>query len=152
MGGFGFGLRYRPIPHFALDGSLELAYGTDYNGYERTEAALLANAVGFFNPRHRLQLYVLAGLGVSAADVSRPVNPWMRHGDRHYTYFGMQLGGGLEGRISRRTALRFDVVGFVRGRTDDDLRSDPEFVDPETQRVTNTSGGALLRGGAIFYW
>jgi len=44
------------------------------------------------------------------------------------------------------------VVGFIRGRTDDAARYDPEFVDPDTGRTTNTSGGGLFRGGITFYW
>lgn len=152
--GIGFGLRYRPLRHFALDGSLELAFGDDYNGDERTESALLANALGFLNPRDRLQIYLLAGLGLGSAEVTRrsASNVPLERGDENYTYFGMQAGVGVEARLTARVALRFDVLGFVRGRTDDDRRSDPEFIDPDTNRVTNTSGGALFRGGALFYF
>lgn len=153
MVGLGFGLRYRPLRYFAIDGSLELAFGDDYNGDERTESALLANAVGFLNPRDRLQVFLLAGLGVGSAEVTRESasNIPMRRGDENYTYFGMQVGAGVEARLTPRAALRFDVLGFVRGRTDDDLRSSPEFIDPDTHRVTNTSAGALFRAGALFY-
>lgn len=154
MGGIGFGLRYRPISHFALDGTLELAFGNDYNGDERSETGFLVNAVGFLNPKSRVQAFVLAGLGVSVAEVKRDSYyelPFTAFEER-YSYFGMQLGGGIEARLSRRAALRFDVLGFVRGRTDDDHRLNPEFVDPATNSATNTSGGGLLRAGALFYW
>jgi len=154
MGGLGFGLRFRPIPHFALDGTLELAFGNDYNGDERTETGFLANAVGFLNPRSSVQVFVLAGLGISAAEVTRDTRdelPFTRI-DEHYSYFGMQAGAGVEARLTRRAALRLDAIGFVRGRTDEDSRERPEFVDPDTGRATNTSGGALLRAGALFYW
>ena len=47
-------------------------------------------------------------------------------------------------------ALDMDVVGFLRKRTDDGKT--PEFVDPATGRTTNTSAGAVFRGGLTFYW
>jgi hypothetical protein len=64
----------------------------------------------------------------------------------------MHLGLGLEFRIGRKTALNFDVLGFIRGRTDSRAEYEYEFVDPETGRGTNTSGGGLFRGGITFYW
>ena len=67
-----------------------------------------------------------------------------------YDYFGGHGGIGLEFRLSRRVALNIDALGFIRNRTDDDPR--PEFVDPETGRTTNTSGGGMFRGGISFYW
>lgn len=155
MGGVGFGLRFRPVPHLAIDGQLQLAFGNDYNGDERRETGFLLNAVGFLSPRSRIQPFILAGLHLSRAQVARG----FRHQglpiatiDQHYSYFGMQFGAGIEGRITRRTALHFDILAFVRGRTDDDELSGPEFVDPDTRDTTNTSGGVLLRGGALFYW
>jgi hypothetical protein len=154
MGGLGFGLRYRPIPYFAVDGTVELAFGTDYNGHDRSEIAGLLSAVAFFNPHKPIQAYILAGLGVSSAEISRGRETNLPGGprDEQYSYFGMHLGAGVEGRLTRRAALRFDLVGFVRGRWDDGLRANPEFIDPDSNRVTNTSGGAFVRGGGIFYW
>jgi len=37
MGGFGFSLRYRPVPHFAFDVGLDFLGGVDYLGNERGE-------------------------------------------------------------------------------------------------------------------
>ena len=155
MGGLGFGVRYRPIPSFAIDGSIELAFGTDYNGLDRSETAVLANALAFFNVRHPFQPYLLAGLGVSSAELSLgrlEDLPAYYSGDERYTYLGMQLGVGAELRLTRRAALRLDVLGFVRSRVDGDGRSPPEFIDPRTRRATNTSGGSFLRAGGVFYF
>jgi hypothetical protein len=55
-------------------------------------------------------------------------------------------------RVSRSIALGGDIVGFIRGRTDDQASTVPEFEDPNTHRATNTSGGGLIRVGATFYW
>ena len=146
MGGVGFGFRYRPIPHVAFEAGLDLLTGTDFNGNSRDEGALLLNTLVFFNPRDLVQFYALGGLGFSAASVK------IGGQDQNYDYFGGQLGLGLEVRVTRNIALGGDVVGFVRGRTDDRADRDPEFVDPTTHRATNTSGGGLIRIGATFYW
>jgi hypothetical protein len=161
MGGLGVSLRYRPIPHFAFDLGLDLVGGTDWAGHERRETALLLSGMVFFNPRSKVQVYTLGGIGVSGArvtfdeetlddgDGTRTVS-----GEREeeYSYFGAHLGAGLEFRLSRKVTLNLDVVGFIRGRTDELAEREPEFVDQDTGRVTNTSGGGLGRAGVTIYW
>jgi opacity protein-like surface antigen len=151
MGGAGISFRYRPVPHFALDIGLDRLGGTDWSGNHREEGALLINAMVFFNPRDPVQVYLLGGFGFSGAEVQVEDES----GDtveRGYSYFGGQLGGGLEFRVSPLVSLNLDLLGFVRGRTDDRARYQPEFADPETGRTTNSSGVGLLRGGITFYW
>jgi hypothetical protein len=155
MGGLGVGLRYRLLPEFAIEGDVELGFGTDYNGDDRQESALLLHAIGTFNPRSVLRLYVLGGFGLSTAHVttsSADSSPLWPSRDERYGYFGVDLGAGLEVGLSSRTAIHTEVIGFVRDRTDGGRHSQPEFVDPDTGRATNSSGGGLLRFGAVFYW
>jgi hypothetical protein len=155
MGGLGFTLRLRPLPELAIDGNIELAFGTDYNGYDRQEAAALFHAVGFLNPSSRLQAYVMGGFGLSAARVSvvdELTPPLYLSYEEDYSYFGVNLGVGAEFRVTRRTALHADVIGFVRDRTGSRRNSRPEFVNPRTHLATDTSGGGLIRIGALFYW
>lgn len=163
MAGLGLSLRYRPVPAFAFDAGLDFVAGTDWEGNDRRETALLLNGMVFFNPRDKFQIYLLAGLGFSGASVSvsssRPVSGAEGEGAfsrfdglERYSYFGGQMGLGFEWRLARKTALQLDLVGFVRGRTDDRARFEPEFVDPDTGRTTNSSGGGLVRGGVTFYW
>jgi opacity protein-like surface antigen len=154
MAGLGFSLRYRPIPHFALDTGLDFIGGVDWQGYDRRETALLVNAMVFFNPKNAVQFYMLGGVGFSGATVRlRDVNGNAVSGtERDYSYFGGQLGLGLEFRVTHRVSLNLDVIGFVRGRTDEGARYAPEFTDTETGRTTNSSGGGLMRGGITFYW
>lgn len=155
MGGLGLGLRYRPRPHLAFDASAEFIGGIDFNGYERDERALLFDAIVFFNPWSKFQVYGLGGIGFGRADVEiapRKGEADFEPFDERYSYFGGQLGIGAEGRISKRVAIGGDLVGFIRGRTDDGARERPEFIDPETHRATNVSGGGLLRFGVTFYW
>jgi hypothetical protein len=154
MNGMGATLRFRPIRWFALETAFEAAWGTDYNGFQRSEDALLVNAMFFFNPRSALQLYTLVGLSGGAAflDSGTDSNGQRILRDETYAYFGAQLGLGLEARITRHFALGGDLVGFLRGRRDRHADREPEFVDPETGRTTNTSSGSFVRLGATFYW
>jgi len=154
MAGLGFSFRYRPLPHFAFDAGLDFMGGVDWQGNDRGETALLLNAMVFFNPKNPVQFYMLGGVGFSGATVTSRD----KYGDpipeteRHYSYFGGQLGMGLEFRVTRRVSLNADLIGFVRGRTDEEARYTPEFIEPKTGRTTNSSGGGLLRGGITFYW
>ncbi len=154
MAGLGFAFRYRPIGHFALEAGLDWFGGIDYQGNDRRETAFTTNAMVFFNPRDPVQVYMLGGINFSGAlvqsrDEQGNIKP---NTDRRYSYFGGQMGLGLEFRVSKVVSLDLDLIGFIRGRTDDAARTHPEFTDPDTGRTTNTSGGGLLRGGMTFYW
>lgn len=152
MNGLGGALRFRPIPHIAIEGALELMWGTDYNGFDRFEDAVLVSGLFFANPRSAVQLYGLAGFGVGGAWVEGSYPAGGGELDERYAYVGMHLGFGLEARITRHFVLGGDVLGFLRERQDRDADRHPEFIDPSTQRTTNTSGGGLIRLGATFYW
>ncbi|HEY0469552.1 MAG TPA: hypothetical protein VGC79_35425, partial [Polyangiaceae bacterium] len=153
MGGLGFGFRYRALPALAIEAGVDLLRGPEHHGYYRSEAALLLNTLVFFNPRSVVQVYALAGLGFSRASLT-----YVHHGDQtyverseaHQSYFGGQLGLGVEVRVSRRIAIGADLIGFMRGRTDD--RADNEFIDSSPDRASSTDGGGLLRAGVTFYW
>lgn len=154
MNGVGGAVRFRVIPHIAIEGAVELLWGTDYNGFERFEDALLLNGLFYANPRSAIQLYGLAGFGLGAAYLDSGLasdgQPVLR--DETYAYVGGQLGVGVEGRVTRHFALGADLIGFLRRRNDPGAWREPEFVNPVTGRETNTSGGGLLRLGATFYW
>ncbi|HEY4118492.1 MAG TPA: hypothetical protein VGM56_11580 [Byssovorax sp.] len=155
MGGVGAALRFRPVPHFALEAGVDFIAGNDFNGFQRTETPFTLNGILFVNPRSRAQLYLMGGMLVSHADVqSDQASPLLqRQGNgwgAEYTYFGGQAGGGIEFRVSRRVALDLDVLGFLRKRTDDGKT--PEFVDVAHNRATNTSDGAIIRGGLVLYF
>jgi hypothetical protein len=154
MAGVGAAFRFRPLPPFAADVGFDFVGGRDYAGNRRSERAFVGNALVFFNPRDVVQVYALGGFAFSQAWVSversggYAVGPY----DTSYTHAGLQLGLGLEWRLARRAALSTDLLFLRRHRTDADRGDDPEFVDPATQRTTNTSQGALFRAGATFYF
>lgn len=151
IGGLGLGLRYRPSPWVAIEGDVDFLGGRDYNDYKRGETAFSVNALIFVNPQSKVQLYFIAGLGGSIAHVVDDSAPGYEVG-HDWGYFGGQLGGGLEFRLSKNFALHADLRGFMRGRTDSEAKYRPEFVDPATGRTTNVSGGALVTGGLTFYF
>jgi hypothetical protein len=156
MGGFGVGLRYKPSPRFGLQLSGDFLGGTDYQGDRRRESALTVDGILYVNPRSRWQAYFVGGFGWAKADVrvrgdgslgpaSLPVGTEVSH-----SYFGGQLGFGLEWRLARHFALNTDLRGFVRGRTGSS-QPGPEFRD-YAGRSTNTSGGGLFTLGAVVYF
>jgi opacity protein-like surface antigen len=161
LGGAGAGLRFKPVRAFGIEADLDFAGGDhDYQGNKRSEAAFTLNGLLFLNPRSHAQVYLLAGFGWSGAHVTcdsctTPV-------DNHYSYFGGQVGAGLELRLTRVLAFNVDIRGFVRGRTDQLAVSQPEFEDPAGCssnpgahpgcRSTNTSGGGLITGGMTLYF
>jgi opacity protein-like surface antigen len=147
MGGIGLGLRFKPTRRFGIESDVDYVTGQDYQGNNRNETALTFNGLFFLNPQSRAQFYLLAGFGWSAAHVTSDFSSL----DAHYGYFGGQAGAGLELRLSHAIALNIDLRGFIRGRTDQQAQSQPEFTSSDG-RTTNTSGGGLVTGGLTIYF
>jgi hypothetical protein len=145
MGGLGFSLRPRPSPYFAVDFGIDFLGGRDFNGDRRRESALVVNPIVFLNPRDKVQVYLLAGLGIGRARVESSL------GLRDYRYVGANAGAGVEFRLWQHFALSGDVVAFIRDRTDV-YDGPPEYVDRTTGRYTDSSAGALFRLGGTYYW
>lgn len=148
MGGFGGALRFRPSPYVGIDAGLDLFSGTDYNGDRRREVNFSLGAAIFVNPRSRVQVYFPMGFDWAAASVQLP----SQVGTTGYSYFGGHLGAGLEFRVSRHFALNLAVLGFLRDRRDVSGFDDYEFVDANTGRRTNASGGGLGQLGMTVYF
>lgn len=156
MGGVHGAFRWRPnMGHFALDLGIGLYGGVDYNGLDRVEIPLTADALFYINPQSRFQIYGVAGVGVSFAHaedwnefVTGPIEA------QDYAYFGGEAGIGAELKLGRWWAVNADVRGFIREEVT--RGNDPEFteIDPETGdlRSTDTSGGFTLNVGATLYW
>jgi hypothetical protein len=153
MGGGGLGIRYRPVPVFALETDLDFVAGRDYNGFRRDEEASTVNGLLFLNPRSRVQLYLLAGFGWSWAHATDDIlGSGAAYGQSFdYSYFGGQGGIGLEFRAAKHFAINADARGFIRTRTDDGASFSSEFTNSSGQ-TTNTSAGVLFTGGMTFYF
>ncbi|MEM1030587.1 MAG: hypothetical protein AAF928_04335 [Myxococcota bacterium] len=155
MAGLGFSMRYRPTPAFAVDFSTDFIGGIDANGLERQELPLGMTAMVYVNPQSVAQFYLLAGMNLTFArvfsDIERP-NLRDAFAD-DYTYFGGHGGLGLEFRVAPLVGINVDGLAFIRGRTDDDGDGlYPEYFNPDTGEVSNTSVAGLLRAGITFWW
>jgi hypothetical protein len=158
MGGVHGAFRWRPnMGHFALDLGIGIYGGTDYNGMDRVEVPVMADAFFYINPQSRFQIYGVAGVGVSFAHAENfdefgvSIDP---DNARDYAYFGGEAGVGAELKLGRWWAINADVRGFIRERVDGN--PEPEFteIDPEDGelRSTDTSGGFTVNVGATLYW
>lgn len=155
MAGLGMGLRFRPVPGFALELSGDFIGGTDTNGYDRQEIPIAATMMIYVNPKSLAQFYLMAGAHYAFARVEsgEPQAHLADYDADEYNYFGGQGGMGLEFRVSRLVGINIDGLAFVRTRVDDDQDGAyPEFYDAETQESTNSSVAGLLRAGVTFWW
>jgi hypothetical protein len=145
LGGIGVSGRFAVNPVVTLDLGLDSILGTDYNGYDRSELSLSFSSLFYLNYHPVLRTYVLVGINTSRARVD------IGGDDQSWGYFGGQTGLGLDIALDSRIALNVDVLAFVRGRTDSRAAREPEFTDGQG-RVTNTSGGGLLRAGITLHF
>lgn len=166
MGGLGISFRYRPIPQFAFDSGIDFIFGTDYNGFDRQEIPFSVNGLIYFNTENKIQPYIVGGVNWSSAtvhsDVPSPLLTANKDGHGYgaeYSYFGGQFGVGCDFKIKPNISLNFDLVSFLRGRTDINNEQKkyfsnqraPEFINAITGQTANKSGGFLFRGG-MTYW
>jgi hypothetical protein len=145
LAGVGVSGRHALNQVVTLDLGLDSILGTDYNGYDRSELSLSFSSLFFLNYHPVVRTYLLIGLNTSRARVD------VGGDDQTWGYFGGQTGLGLDVTLDPRVALNFDVLAFMRGRTDSRAAREPEFTDG-LGRVTNTSGGGLLRGGVTLHF
>lgn len=145
LGGLGVSGRYTVNPVVTLDLGLDSIVGTDYDDHDRSELSLSFSSLFYLNDHPVLRTYVLVGLNTSRARVN------VAGDSQSWGYFGGQTGLGLDVTLGPRITLNLDVLGFLRGRTDSRAEREPEFTDGQG-RVTNTSGGGLLRGGVTLHF
>jgi hypothetical protein len=145
LGGVGVSGRYALNQVVTLDLGLDSILGTDYNGYDRSELSLSFSSLFYLNYHPVVRTYVLVGLNTSRARVD------VGSDDQTWGYFGGQTGFGFDVTLDPRVALNLDILGFLRGRTDSRAAREPEFTD-ERGRVTNTSGGGMVRGGITLHF
>lgn len=145
MGGVGAGLRYSVHPVVTLEIGVDSLLGTDYDGYDRSEQLVSFGSLLYLNPERQVRTYAIVGFHSSVAHVE------VDGVGQSWSYLGAQGGLGVEIPFDWRVALTFDLIGFVRGRTDSRAARQPEFTD-DSGRVSNTSGGGLFRAGLSLRW
>ncbi len=155
IGGIGLSLRSRPLLPVAFDLGVDLVGGVDPNGWSRREVPIAASTLLYLNPRSVAQVYVLGGVNLTFAGVqSRFIEPNFAGGTYDdYTYLGMQLGGGVEFRLSRVLGFHFDGLASIRTRVDSDGHGRfPEYYDVRTGLASNSSTVGQLRAGLSLWW
>ena len=144
LGGVGASLRYALHPMVSIDLGFDSFLGKDYEDHARAESSLSVSSLLYLNPERPLRPYALFGIDTSIARVE------LGDGRETWTYFGAHAGFGLDVRLHPRLGLDFELVGFMRERTDAQASREPEFTDNGKQ--TNTSGAGAFRAGATFHW
>ena len=118
MTGLNLAFHGRVSKRIALDMGLEQAYGS-FAGYKRYDIGWsLPKLMVYLNYKSRTQVYSTLSFDMRVShyetgDVAVPeVSPW-----GHF-YLGTSAGLGVEHRMDKSTALRVEVKGYMRGRTE----------------------------------
>lgn len=150
-GGGNVAFRLRPSEHFALDLGIGVYGGFD-GSRDRWEMPLQLDALFFFNPEHRFQIYALIGVGTAVGQQGDYRSTRDFRASRDLAYLAGEVGLGAELRLSRFFALNADVRGFLREQV---LAGPPEFsrtTSNGTVESTNTSGGFYVTAGMTLYF
>lgn len=137
----------RASRRIAFDLGVEQAYGNTSSGYRHYDLGFALPEVYFYlTPDARLQLYTLTGFQLrfshfetASADADSTHVPGVNF------FMGAVLGAGVEIRVADKTALRFELRGFLRGRVD----SARENV--QLAATNDTNHGVSLGVGVVFF-
>jgi len=157
VGNFGGGVvaRYIASPRFGVELTVDAYGGTGYTGdVEAVEFPVTLNALWFVNPRNRVQLYLVGGLGMSFASVTGS-----NGSEDSPVYGGGELGLGVEFLIGQHVGLTVDARGFLRGRMNERTTDPSDPVNDGSCRIgddgawecTPVTAGAIFNLGFNFY-
>jgi hypothetical protein len=137
----------------ALGVGLEEGFGTDASGYRRYDLAWkLPDLYVYITPGSKMQLYSVLGLDMRVSHFESSPEKKLSDGlPWGHFYMGGTMGLGVESRMSKTSALRVELRGYVRGRVDgkesrDRIQAMPEFADS-----TRTDKGAMLSIGVVLF-
>lgn len=137
----------------AIRVGLEESFGGDAAGYKRYDLAWsLPDVYLYLTPTSPIQLYTVLGMDMRVVHFESGRNalsdqvPWGQF------YLGAIMGAGVESRMSKQTALRFELRGFVRGRAQDPTtESALRSADPTFAEATRTEKGLIFSAGMVFF-
>jgi hypothetical protein len=141
MAAAGLAVRHRFVRFAAIELATDGAAGTDYVGAERKEL-WIAPAVRLEASPFGISPFFAAGPALSFAWVDNGA------GSRSFTYLAGAVSFGVAVPVSNAVRAELAWSSFFRARVPSS--GAPEYVDPETGRTTNASGGALIRFGVAF--
>jgi hypothetical protein len=132
-----------------------VAGGEDSNGYRRWEFGYsLLNLLVYLTPESKYQLYATAGYTLHVTSFDKgPDGPLASELRKPYAYMGGVLGAGIEARVKKSLALRFEIRGFLRGRIDSTSEEEQAKLaaNPGFDEGTKTVRGVMVAGGLVFF-
>lgn len=150
MTGLSLAFHGRVSRRVALDLGLEQAYGS-FDGYRRYDIGWsLPKLFVYLNPKSKTQFYATLGFDMRVAHyesgdkVVPDAVPW-----GHF-YLGTSAGLGIDHRMDKSTALRFEVRGYMRGRTQGQGDALAKVAPTFAQDVKGDRGIAVSIG-MVFY-
>jgi hypothetical protein len=150
-GGY-LGMHGRLGRRVALGFGLEQAYGDDPSGWKRYDIAWnLPKLYLYLNPKSQAQLYVTTGMDMRVSHFDDAPGKELPAGTPWgFLYMGTFLGGGIDYRMDKTMALRFEMRAFMRGRASG-KNPNSEPLDPEFNDSTRGSRGAIASIGLVFF-
>lgn len=142
--GVGLGFRVRPIAWLGIEPALDLMRGYDERHASHSETILGTDLLLYLNPRDAVQVFGLAGAHLGLAQHSEY---WSQSSS---SYFGGQVGAGLEFRVTYLLSFNVNVVGYTRRLSGAELRE--SSADSEARPIPHASSGLALRAGVGFYF
>ncbi|MGZ3455889.1 MAG: hypothetical protein ACXVEF_40160 [Polyangiales bacterium] len=155
--GIGLGIHGRLGRRIAIAADIQQGYGADSSGYKRYDLAwTLPKLFVYLNPKSKTQIFATTGLDMRVSHFDDGVEavpagvPW-----GHF-YMGTFLGAGVEHRMDKTWALRFEIDWFMRGRIDGSRQTygnepPPPPLDPTFSQKTRGYRGTQLSIGLVFF-
>lgn len=142
--GVGLSLRVRPMRWIGIEPGVDFFSGYDRYDAVRQETTFSTDLLFYLNPRDAVQVFGLTGASLAVA----------RHSEyfaqSNSTHLGVQLGAGLEFRVTHLLSFNVNAVGFSRKLTGAQRRDQEQYEAGEL--VERSSGGFMARGSAALYF
>lgn len=142
--GVGVSFRVRPVRWFGIEPGIDVFTGYDEYDTARAETNINTDLLFYLNPRDAVQIFGLLGGSLALASHSEY---WAYE---HSTHLGAHAGLGLEFRVTRLLSFNVSAIAFSRELVGAEVRTLDE--DDPRERVPESSGGLMLRGGTGFYF
>ncbi len=147
-------LHGRPWKRIGLETGLEV-WGGEAGGFRRFEFGYsLINLLVYFTPESKYQLYATAGYSLHITSFDQgPDGALPQELRKAFVYMGGVFGGGIEARVKKSLALRFEIRGFLRGRLDSAKEEDKALLasHPDFDQGTKSVRGVMFAGGLVFF-
>lgn len=142
--GVGFSFRVRPMRWIGIEPGVDFFSGYDRYDAVRRETLFSTDLLFYVNPRDAVQVFGLAGASLALAKHSE------YFAQSNSTHLGVQIGAGLEFRVTHLLSFNVNAVGFSRRLTGAQRRDPEQYQAGEL--VESSSAGFMARGSAALYF